>query len=177
MVILVVGCSHKPSYTSNANNTEFNAKYKWQVRTIPLRNINHLDDKNPLTQRGYQYYAQKVDEFDAKYLENVRYFDFLSKNDFSKMRNITVETLPRDNYEYIKLARNGRASELNKLNRVEVEYVMFIKQATIAQNVKEYHGDPIMHPFTYSTPPRTDRHIVMGDEYGKWDSACDVGAC
>ena len=177
LVILAVSCSKKPSYTSNANNTEFNTKYKHQARTIPLQNLNYLDDKIPFTQSGYQYYSQKITKLEEKYQENVQYFDFLSKNDFSKMKNITVETLPRENYEYIKLARNGLSSELNKLNKVEIEYVMFIKQAVIAKATVEYHGDAIIYPFVYQEPKRYDRHIVMGDEYPKWDSVCSAGFC
>ena len=174
---MAVSCSKKPSYTSNANNTEFNTKYKNQSRTIPLQNLNYLDDKNPLTKRGYEYYLQKITILEEKYQENAEYFDFLSKNDFSKMKNITVETLPREGYEYIKLARNGLSSELNKLNKVEIEYIMFIKQASIAKANVEYYGDPIIHPFVYQEPSRSDRHIVMGDEYPKWNSACSAGLC
>ena len=177
LVILAASCSKKPSYTSNANNTEFNQKYKNQSRTIPLQNLNYLDDKSPFTQSGYQYYSQKITNFEEKYQENAEYFDFLSKNDFSRMKNITVETLPRDNYEYIKLARNGLSNELNKLNKVEIEYILFIKQATVAKASVEYHGDPIVHPFTYQEAKRSDRHIVMGDEYPRWDSACGAGIC
>jgi hypothetical protein len=177
LVILAVSCSKKPSYTSNANNTEFNTKYKGQFRTIPLQNLNYLDDKRQFVQNGYQYYSQKITNLEEKYQENAAYFDFLSKNDFSRMKNITVETLPKENYEYIKLARNGLSSELNKLNQVEIQYIMFIKQASIAKLTTEYHGDPIMHPFIYQEPRRADRHIVMGDEYPRWDSVCGSGLC
>lgn len=177
LVILAVSCSKKPSYTSNANNTEFNTKYKNQARTIPLQNLNYLDDKNQFTQNGYQYYSQKITNLEEKYQENVQYFDFLSKNDFSKMKNITVETLPKENYQYIKLARNGLSSELNKLSKMEIEYILFIKQAVIAKATVEYHGDAIIYPFVYQEPKRYDRHIVMGDEYPKWDSVCSAGFC
>lgn len=178
LLLIFSSCSRKPSAVSNANNTEFNTRFKNQQHILPIRNLLHVTDNAPAAQESIDFYFYKRKSLAAKYQENADYFDFVSKNDFhDKMRGITIESLPKENYEYIKLSRTDSRKELNKLSQVEIDYIFFIKQAVIAKTHQEYHGDPIIHPYTYKSQKRTDRHIVMGDEYHKWNSVCDVGVC
>ncbi len=146
------------------------------MHILPLRNVLHTDETKSITQRSNQYYLQKKAILAEDYQVNADYFNFLDKNDYhSKINSVTIESLPKENYEYIKLAKNkNSANELNKLSQVEIEYIFYLKMAVTAKLNQEFHGDPIIHPFVYKKTHRSDRHIVMGDEYSKWQSAGDI---
>ena len=170
--MLIASCSNKTSNISNANNTEFNLKYKNSTHIMPLYNLCHVDIEKNNTQTSDAHYQQKKSEMAQKYQSNQNYFNFLNKNDFhSKFKGITIESMPKENYHYIELAKNkNTASELNKLNQMEIEYVFFLRQQMLAKERRDFHGDAITHPLTYEAEKRTDTQIVMGDEYQKWNS-------
>ncbi len=96
-----------------------------------------------------------------------------------KIKNITVETMPQENRQYITAnAEKNSVREINKISHLEIEYVMFINAALMEEHKNQQFGDPIMHPLVYEKIHRTDRHIVMGDEYHQWHSWCEVnGVC
>ncbi len=178
MLLLQEGCSKKNN-SSVANNAEFNKKYKNQEKISPIGNIVARRQNEDLLEKNYRYYAQKHDKEQDKYRKNREYMDFLAKNDVNVIKDIEVETMPKENHRYIKQTKETNSlRELNRLAYTEIEYVMFINQALLEKQKYQENGDPIIHPYVYDKIPRNDRHIVMGDEYHKWNSWCEVnGVC
>lgn len=144
-----------------------------------MGNVISKMQESDLLEKNYQYYAMQYEKERQAYEQNRMYMKFLQKNDVKKIKNITVETMPQENKPY--LARNEENSslrEINKMAYLEIEYVMFINNAIAQEQREEKLGDPIVHPYVYEKTPRNDRHIVMGDEYHRWHSWCEVnGSC
>ena len=74
--------------------------------------------------------------------------DFLAQNDIHAIKNIEVETMPKENYRYIKQTKDVNSlRELNRLAYTEIEYVMFINQALLKKQQYQDHEDPIIHTY------------------------------
>jgi hypothetical protein len=178
LLLLQESCSKKNN-SSVANNIEFNKKYKSQEKISPIGNIVSRRQNEALLEKNYRYYLQKHSKEQGQYHKNREYMEFLAKNDVHTIKNIEVETIPKENYKYIKQTKDTNSlRELNRVAYTEIEYVMFINQALFEKQQYQENGDPIIYPYVYDRIPRNDRHIVMGDEYHKWNSWCEVnGVC
>lgn len=179
VITLLCSCVQKRNNLSTiADNTQFNKSYKNQEKVSPLNNIVAKKQSDDLIAKNYAHYNNKYQKELERYYKNKDYFKFLAKHDIQKIKNVEVESAPKDNMHYIlEQETKNSVREINKIAMMEIEYIIFINKAIEEKERKKMQGDAIMYPFVYDKVP-TNKHIVMGDEYHKFRGSCEVnGIC
>ncbi len=175
LIIILLGSCSKNNNSASANNLLFNQHFKHHGKILPTYNIFAVKQRGIIAQTNYKHYVVEYNKRKQTYEDNNNYLRFLAKNDIKKIKNIQVETLPKKNLKYIEeLRKRNSNNELNKIAYLEMEYIMFMRNAIVEKANRMQHGEPIRQPYVYDKTPRTDRHIVMGNEYHKWHSWCEV---
>lgn len=172
LLFCIYGCTQNSNILSD--NTNYNLAYKDAQKVLPIGNIVNQYQSDQLLDRNYQYYIEKYYAEKTRYDDNKKYFDFLQKNDIKKVKNIAVESIPRDNYAYTQEIKNKNSPyELNRARYQKIEYTMFLVNAIKSKKING-DGDAIVYPHLASKYLKNNAQFVMGDEYSQWHELCST---